>query len=230
MGPFSPPPRPLRSVRGFAMVAVVALGINACAEIIWVLASARLDPAFARVAEEDEPLRTGDLLLALMVFAQPLTFALAGISFMAWLYRVRANAESFSEVPHRWFRIFIVLGWALPVINWWIPKQIVDDVWVSSRPGQVRGELIGREMHSWLVWGWWVSWLIGFWLLPMAAGLLVVTKGLDPVDIGLRIDAYVLVPSLIAAALASTVILRITRFQEDRHRLEQVWISEGSWT
>jgi hypothetical protein len=214
-----------------AVVAVVALGINAFAETVWVLASVGLDPGLARVAEEDEPLRMSDLLLALMVLVRSLTFVLAGISFMAWLYRVRANAESLSRVPHRWFRIFIVLGWMLPVINWWIPKQIVDDVWVSSRPGRVRGELIGGEVHSWLVWAWWVSWLIGFWLLPLTAGMLLIgTKGLDPVDVGLRVDAYALVPSLIAAALASTVILRITRFQEDRRRGEQrMQISEGSW-
>ncbi|ACZ90819.1 DUF4328 domain-containing protein [Streptosporangium roseum] len=222
-----PPPRPLRPLRESAVVAVTALGAAALAEIVWVLAGSGLTSVLDRTSEGPS-LRSIEDLLPLVTFLVRvlgtsvavvwlfLVRAVAAIAFLVWLFRARANAESLTPVPHRWFRILIVLGWALPVVNWWIPKQIMDDVWASSRPGGVRGEHIGREAHSGLIWSWWVSWLLGSWVLPLVGVLLFAGGDRSSSGGAFWLDVFTLAPTLAAAALAGTVILRITKAQEGR--------------
>ncbi|MFD8530316.1 DUF4328 domain-containing protein [Streptosporangium canum] len=222
-----PPPRPLRPLREFAVVAVTALGAAALAEVVWVLAGPGLTSVLDRMSEGPS-LRSVEGLLPAVTFLVRtlgtsvavvwlfLIRAVAAIAFLVWLFRARVNAESLTPVPHRWFRILIVLGWILPVVNWWIPKQIVDDVWASSRPGGVRGEHIGREAHSELIWSWWVLWLLGTWVLPLVGALLLAAGGRNFSDGVFWLDVFTLVPSLAAAVLEGKVILRITEAQEGR--------------
>ncbi|MEU7986981.1 DUF4328 domain-containing protein [Streptosporangium canum] len=222
-----PPPRPLRPLREFAVVAVTALGAAALAEIVWVLAGPGLTSVLDRMSEGPSLRSVEDLLPAVTFLVRTLGTsvavvwlflirAVAAIAFLVWLFRARVNAESLTPVPHRWFRILIVLGWILPVVNWWIPKQIVDDVWASSRPGGVRGEHIGREAHSELIWCWWVLWLLGTWVLPLVGALLLAVVGRNSSDGVFWLDVFTLVPSLAAAVLEGKVILRITEAQEGR--------------
>ncbi|MFI7052857.1 DUF4328 domain-containing protein [Streptosporangium canum] len=222
-----PPPRPLRPLREFAVVAVTALGAAALAEIVWVLAGPGLTSVLDRMSEGPSLRSIEDLLPAVTFLVRTLGTsaavvwlflirAVAAIAFLVWLFRARVNAESLSPVPHRWFRILIVLGWILPVVNWWIPKQIVDDVWASSRPGGVRGEHIGREAHSELIWSWWVLWLLGTWMLPLVGALLLAAGGWNSSAGVFWLDVFTLVPSLAAAVLEGKVILRITEAQEGR--------------
>ncbi|MDP9865386.1 MULTISPECIES: DUF4328 domain-containing protein [Streptosporangium] len=224
-------PHSLRPLRGPATAAVATLAVAAAAEIFWVLGGPHLAPTVSRLVEEAGPQGPDGLAVAAtFLLLRYLAHAVAAVAFVVWLLRARANADSLSRVPHRWPRILAVLGWFLPVLNWWIPKQIVDDVWAVSRPGGVRGEHIGKEVHSWLIWAWWVSWLLGFWVLPLAAGLLLAMGAPDSLasgsgsGAGSGFDAYGLAVTLVAAALAVAVVLRITRCQEGR----RAWAGAGS--
>ncbi|MBO2452995.1 DUF4328 domain-containing protein [Actinomadura barringtoniae] len=78
---------------------------------------------------------------------------LVGVAMVAWLFRVRANAV-IAGGHQRWGRPWIVLGWIVPIVNLWIPKQMVEDVWVAGRPQR------GIAGKSLLVSAWWISWLL----------------------------------------------------------------------
>lgn len=59
----------------------------------------------------------------------------AGIVFLTWLTRARANAERMNNVQHRMSRGWTVGAWFCPIVNLWFPRRIVDDIWRASRPG-----------------------------------------------------------------------------------------------
>lgn len=223
MHSFPPPPRTLRPVRGFATAAVVTLGVAALADTVWTLGGPGLEVLLLRASEDGFLTGWDDLPVVVLLLLRPFAYLVGGTAFLAWLFRARANAETLSQARHRWFRVLIVLGWFLPVVNWWIPKQIVDDVWVSSRPGGVRGEHIGGETHSWLVWAWWVSWLLGIWVLPPLSGALMAMRGRALSRGTLGFELCVLAPTLLAAVLAILVVLRITGYQEGR----RAWVDAG---
>ncbi|MFC0545379.1 DUF4328 domain-containing protein [Kutzneria chonburiensis] len=84
-------------------------------------------------------------------------FVLAGVAFIGWLWRARANAELLVG-PHgqRLTREWVIGSWFCPVVNLWFPYQVVVDVWRASAPDR------GCLRDGLVVW-WWmtfaVSWL-----------------------------------------------------------------------
>jgi hypothetical protein len=75
------------------------------------------------------------------------------IVFVIWFHRTRVNAEVFEPGGQRKSRGWAAGGWFVPVISFWFPKQIANDIWRSSTPW---GANPGRGLLN----AWWVLWLI----------------------------------------------------------------------
>jgi hypothetical protein len=58
----------------------------------------------------------------------------AGIVFTMWLWRVRVNSELLSTAPHRHQRGFAIASNFIPIVNLWVPRRVVLDVWRATRP------------------------------------------------------------------------------------------------
>jgi len=88
------------------------------------------------------------------------SYVAAGVVFLCWLWRARANAELFNTAKHRLSRGWTTGGWICPVVNLWYPRFVVDDVWRTSRP-DVPNDLQSVQglPHSPLVRMWWFAWL-----------------------------------------------------------------------
>jgi hypothetical protein len=73
-----------------------------------------------------------------MILLYAMTLAI--VFFLVWLSRCRRNAEYLfgaSVAPGGW----AVVVWFIPVINWWVPRQIVLDIErASSGTSQVVSE------------------------------------------------------------------------------------------
>jgi len=164
-------------------------------------------------------LGTSDRLYSLSGLVETVAYYATAVMFLIWLFRARANAETLSPWPHRRARPWLIFGWFAPVVSLWFPKQIVDDIWTSSKPGAIQetGSLAAAR-RSGLVWAWWVTW----WVTSF------VTRGLSPFyanakELPAIRDAALFgiagnILTIGAAALAIAVVLTITRFQEDRLR------------
>ncbi|WP_425582580.1 DUF4328 domain-containing protein [Streptosporangium longisporum] len=64
-----------------------------------------------------------------------LLYLVAGVAFLCWLFRARANAYAISPgVFHTYPTSYLILGW-IPFLCLFVPKGIVDDIWATSRPG-----------------------------------------------------------------------------------------------
>ncbi|MGI8329950.1 DUF4328 domain-containing protein [Actinomadura scrupuli] len=128
-------------------------------------------------------------------------YLLAAAVFVCWLFRARLNAEIIRDYPHRWGRSWLVLGWIVPLLNFWIPRQVVGDVWRASDSAGL-DRPAGRR--PWPVYAWWIPWLLNIPLGAMVGGtsesadLIVFSAG----------------NAIIAGVLALAVVWQISLFQE----------------
>lgn len=211
-----PPVNPVRGPAGLAVALLVTdsvIGLAAAGIDLWVASlmdQVAADPYSVTEAE----LNGADVIFAgsgLVELAARLA-AIAG--FLFWLFRVRDNSEALSPEPHQHSRKWLTLGWVVPIVSFWFPKQIVDDIWVASTPGRVLGVGLGHARRPGLVWAWWLAWLCAGLVSNVAARLLF--AGEDPEDLAraARFDVFSIALYWIAAALAIAVIMKITAMQE----------------
>ena len=111
-----------------------------------------------------------------------------------WLTRVRRNAMVLR--PHRPRRsdVWIWLGWVIPVVQLWFPKQILDDALGAT--AQATG--MPRIRTGW----WWTAWVLS-WLLGVA---LAVTTVLPPND---GVHATLVALYAVVMAVAGLLWIRI---------------------
>ncbi|WP_328887468.1 DUF4328 domain-containing protein [Streptomyces sp. NBC_00316] len=108
-----------------------------------------------------------DTYYSALTWFQVMTALPAGITFVVWLRRVRANAEVFRPHGHHHSRPWIFWGWFIPPVNFWYPRRIVLDVWRASTPAGPGGE--APRPGLWAINVWWASWLVGNVLSAAAA-------------------------------------------------------------
>ncbi|GAA4557354.1 DUF4328 domain-containing protein [Planotetraspora kaengkrachanensis] len=216
------PPDVLRPINGRAIVAAAALGLNALAAMasavvgvqrLVLIGDLMAEPESVDVAEVEAT----DSVATAVAMVQYVAYVVAIVTFLIWLFRARRNAEPLAMWPHRRAMPWLIFGWVVPVVCWWFPKQIMDDIWASSKPGGLGlAHNFGEAQRSGLVWAWWLSWLGAVW------GSKLVSNGLHPTDELESIRQAVLVGTVtdallvVAAVLAAMVVLQISRFQEAR--------------
>jgi hypothetical protein len=150
--------------------------------------------------------RTGELLVLGSGVTRIFIFLVAVAGFLAWLFRARNNAVSLSLTGHRHGRFWLIGGWVMPIGWFWIPKQIVDDIWRASTPlGSAKG----------LINAWWATWLAAWVTAKATWGLLhLFSIDLEGIAFALRLEVVGIGLMLIAAVLAIGVIRKITAVQE----------------
>ncbi|HZG03991.1 MAG TPA: DUF4328 domain-containing protein [Streptomyces sp.] len=158
---------------------------------------------------------TSDVMAALTtLFSLPVV-----VLWLVWFWRVRMNAEAFAPGGVRYDPAWAILSWLVPVVWFFMPKQIINDICDRSDPGASPAGWYGPRQSSnrGLLNGWWTLWLIG-----MVGGLLFswenwyeatsVEDAEGTVALAILLDLLA-VPSTVLAIL---VVLRLTSLQEDR--------------
>ncbi|MEV7217978.1 DUF4328 domain-containing protein [Kitasatospora cineracea] len=135
---------------------------------------------------------TGDLV------EMPLSAAL-DVVFVMWLYRVRVNAEVICPHGRQRGRGWVIGGWFIPFVNFYLPWRITTDIWKASGPTDEHG--VPRPASTTLVNAWWSTWVASLVLAPV------------PVPAA-RIASESAIA--VAAVLAILVVRRLTAMQE-RH-------------
>ncbi|WP_345565679.1 DUF4328 domain-containing protein [Nonomuraea rosea] len=201
-------------MRGVALFAVVALicdsAVGVMAAVIDLWYAALVDRMIVDVESVPESeINTADFVYGLSGILETVVYVVAVVAFLAWLHRVRDNAELLSPDGHRRSRAWLFFGWAVPIVNFWFPKQIVDDIWYAST-------LAGRESSpsKGLINGWWAAWLIGSLVSNLGGRLLFGADELDSLSAAARFDVVSIALMLIAALLAIGVIRKISDAQE----------------
>lgn len=143
-----------------------------------------------------------------------IAFGAAGTMFLTWLWRARENAERLCRAEHRWSRGWTVGAWFVPVANLWFPRQVVDDVWRTSRPDVPADTYrVDGLPHSPLVRGWWYAVLANIGVTFL---LRMETRGEVTIEVLRTAAVYGTVGTLlltVAAVLLSQVIRQVTHWQ-----------------
>ncbi len=107
-----------------------------------------------------------------------LLFLGTGILFLVWLWQARENTEVFTPSTavsyqdgqrlrsgaHRLDQGWVIGSWICPLVQFWFPLQVVEDVVRASAPAEARS---GRLRA--LLLGWWASWT-AFWVIIVGGG------------------------------------------------------------
>ena len=152
--------RVMRVRRGQTVVACVVLVAFALATLAAGAAAWHRSDVLETLLPADRmPDDSGPLVRADMWFGNTmgvrnaLLVAAAGWGIV-WLYRMRDLADSVWPHGQRRHRAWLLLGWWLPIGNFFIPKMIVNDLWAATEPGHRRGTV--------LLGFWWLACLMTF--------------------------------------------------------------------
>lgn len=102
-----------------------------------------------------------------------LLFIGTGVVFLIWLWQARENTEVFTPSAgityqggqrlgsgaHRLEQGWVIGSWICPLVQFWFPLQVVEDVVRASSPSEARSARIRA-----LLYGWWASWTT-FWVI-----------------------------------------------------------------
>ena len=214
--------RSFRSVNGLGtavsiLICLVALAQAAVAAANWYTYKVVKDYVEGSVKDPDR-LDRADQVWVLAFGGWLLALLAAAVVFIVWLWRARGNAELFCYGRHRRARGWVIGGWFCPVVNFWFPKQIVDDVIAASDPRTppLLPDLRRIPRHG-LVLAWWLTWVatevIGHMSNPdLASDVQDVSAealgaGLSTLGVGL---------TAICAVLAIRVVRLVDRLQMSR--------------
>lgn len=145
----------------------------------------------------------------------------AVVVFIAWLWRARTRAERSSAAPHRHGRGWVIGSWFCPVVNLWLPREIVQDVVLASVPA---GMPVDRGPIR-LVNRWWLV-FVGFNLLVGPQTIPERTADDPGAPLAAALIATVgLVLMVAAAVLAVRLIAEVEWLQAE---MERSWTTVGS--
>lgn len=191
-------------VDGLALLA----GVAQLVVLTWI--GAGQEPSEAVIEANDSVYQ----VVGLLQFALLLVGAVA---FIHWLRLVYANLTALGHPDLRFHRGWAIFGWFVPIISFFRPKQIVNDVWRGSDPiGSSGGEETWREPVPALFGLWWAGWLIANIGSNAAGRYYLIAEEVGELQAAtvayLAFDAI----SALTAVLAWLVVRRTTRRQEER--------------
>ncbi|WP_157979792.1 DUF4328 domain-containing protein [Kribbella monticola] len=177
-----------RALRRTAQVSVLLMGLTSVAAVVQSIVLWRSYSGVKRfiylLVSEDEYQRgveriahTGPLLDLVNYL-----FLGTGIAFLIWLWQARENTEILKpdfassyqggynsrSGAHRHAQGWTVGGWICPIVQFWYPLQIVQDVVTASEPPNEPGVARSGQVKS-LLYSWWASWT-AFWVILVGGG------------------------------------------------------------
>ena len=196
------------------LTAAVA-GLSAGFEISQLQLLSSVD-SYTEVGEEA---RWAHTLIRNTLFVSRLTlYGAIAVAFIVWLHRVRINARAFGCRRFRYSRVWAIIGFFIPILNFFRPCQVVSEVWRASDPRAIETPVAWISMPvSRYVPAWWLTLLASAFLEILAAAL-VTHSGVTVDDLfaAQSIGVLVGITSASSAVLAFLVISGIEESQQEK--------------
>jgi hypothetical protein len=203
----------LRPVRGAARCAVAGLVLAGAAWTVRAVWHLRLyaagEPASGPPLQEGEhrPLTALEDSYHWVSSVGGVITLLCAFVFLGWLSRVQDNARLLSVETPRYGGFLLYAGWLIPIVNLWVPRGVVVDVYRRSAPGRRLPGVVNL---------WWGLWLVG---LVSGVGLMyadpeeeVIGRAYGDVGALLTADA-----AIVGAAVAAVFVVRAVTAAQERY-------------
>jgi hypothetical protein len=196
-----PPYRPLAG-RAAAATAVLALllVISVASVISGYFEGQLLDRLIDGETVPDAELEASDTRVGMLGLGQGALWVASAIAFISWMHRAYSNIDALPGAYRRWGAGWTIGAWFVPILNFFRPKQLIDDIWRSGRPGS--------GPPAWLM-VWWIGFLISGFLSRIATPNL----GPDPTLQQLKSDStnYMLSDGFdVAVLVLAILVVRVT--------------------
>ena len=170
----------VRSVRGLSIVVRTLLALWVPLGIVALFANSAQRSLLQRVADSPASVRWSEVV-ADQHRMHTLNWVFVGmlvvttICFVTWFAVAYTNLDPLG-VAHRWTLGWAIGGWFVPILFWWRPKQVTNDLWrsVDASKGD---DGMGARPPSILVGCWWTA-----WVASMVVGILAGRGGATPED------------------------------------------------
>jgi hypothetical protein len=139
---------------GYLRAVKIVFGIIAALSVLALISDVLEIRLYGKVIAgddvSDQQLDFNDIRVAIVGMLQFLALIGGAITFILWLYRAYQNTDAVSPGTRRYGRGWAIGGWFVPVLAWWRPKQVINDVWRAG----------GQSEPSGLLAAWWTMWVI----------------------------------------------------------------------
>jgi hypothetical protein len=216
MEPFLVPERyhALTGRRQALLVALVAVVVLDIADALSQMSEiALLDRLIAGKPVGDAELTSNDARVHFLSIAQLVVYLITAGLFIGWVHRAYRNLGALGA-ERRYSTGWAIGGWFVPIMAFFRPKQIVNDIWWGTAPSGAPA-----RQTSLLLWAWWLGFVATELIANSAFRATHAGEGsagrLRHAD-SLWLTADVL--EVIVAVLAVIVIQRVTDRMEDAAR------------
>lgn len=140
------------------------------------------------------------------------------VAFIIWLHRCRINVRALGCRRLRYPRIWAIIGFFVPLLNFFRPYQVVAEVWRASDPRAVETPTAWLTMPvSRYVLAWWVTLLASVSLEILALGLVTHTGvTLEDLFVARSVGVLLGITSASSAILAYLVVSGIEESQQEK--------------
>jgi Domain of unknown function (DUF4328)/Septum formation len=191
---------------------VAGILVNAGMAVLSAIHLSILDPdGFAgsdAVVASDERLAVGGAALLA-------TFVVSTILWLLWFHRAYRNVESFGLVAMRFGTGWAVGAWFVPILHWFRPKQIANDIWRGTDPQPPEDARTEPPVASLVHW-WWAAWLVANLLGNLSFRLIDDARTLDAERTAVAVDIAAGISFVVAGVLALRFVRAVTEREAAR--------------
>jgi hypothetical protein len=200
---------------GGLSLTVIASGVSIVFDIhrISVLDRSMSDAArgsVTRLVGDLAAARSSDHETAVIAIVEVATLVIAATTFIAWFHRAYANLPKLGAGSTRFGPGWAIGGWFVPILSFWRPKQIANEIYRSSDPDRLQEPETQKGPLSPLLWFWWTAWIVTWVLNRAAAGEWSAANSLRALRSAAGMDIASESMSIIAASLAIAVVYSLT--------------------
>jgi hypothetical protein len=156
--------------------------------------------------EELEASDSRQAVIALVVLG---LWVIAAVAFIRWFSAAYRNVGAFGHT-HRFRTGWAVGGWFVPILSFWRPKQIANDIWRGSDPAVPPHLDVWSRPVPALFGLWWAAWIIGLFVSRAAFRSGLTASTAEELQTAAALDAIGFLIDITAATLAILVVRRTT--------------------
>jgi hypothetical protein len=138
--------------------------------------------------------------------------------FLIWFWRTYANFHVLHFEKAKFDKIWAIVGWFLPFLNFYIPFAIMREIWLENQDDDE--DFVNEKRYRWVIW-WWAFFLMQF-VFPVITTILYknATEGIATLKMVYFtfICKYFFI--MVSAGLAIMLVFKINQ-SEQKLRKEQ---------